>query len=48
VIGVLAVVYASGASLYEAIEVSNISAGIVIREVGTAAVSPKEVLAELK
>ena len=48
VIGVLAAVYASGASLYEAIEVSNISAGIVIREVGTAAVSPKEVLAELK
>ncbi len=48
VIGVLAVVYASGASLYEAIEISNISAGIVIREVGTAAVSPKEVLAELK
>ncbi len=47
VVGVLAAAYSAGASLYESIELSNISAGIVIREVGTAAVTVDEILKEI-
>jgi D-beta-D-heptose 7-phosphate kinase/D-beta-D-heptose 1-phosphate adenosyltransferase len=44
VISVLAAGIASGASLYDAIELANTAAGIVIRELGTAAVSPEELI----
>ena len=42
VIGVLAAALAAGATLHEAIELANAAAGIVIRELGTAAVKPEE------
>jgi len=42
VISVLAAGLAAGASIQEAIELANAAAGIVIRELGTAAVRPEE------
>ncbi len=42
VISVLAGAIAAGATLYEAIALANAAAGIVIRELGTAAVTPAE------
>jgi rfaE bifunctional protein kinase chain/domain len=45
VISVLAAAIGAGASLYDAIELANAAAGIVVRELGTAAVTPKELLA---
>lgn len=45
VISVLAASLAAGASLWEAIETANVAAGIVIRELGTAAVTPEELIA---
>jgi rfaE bifunctional protein kinase chain/domain len=45
VIGVLAAGLAAGASLSEAIELANAAAGIVVRELGTAAVTPEELAA---
>lgn len=48
VIGVLAAALAAGASIYDAIEMANAAAGVVIREIGTAAVTPEELLAAFK
>ena len=42
VIGVLAAGLAAGATIRESIELANAAAGIVIRELGTAAVKPEE------
>ena len=42
VISVLAAGLAAGASLYDSIELANAAAGIVVREIGTAAVTPEE------
>jgi len=42
VIGVIAAAVAAGAGLRDAIELANAAAGIVIRELGTAAASPEE------
>jgi rfaE bifunctional protein kinase chain/domain len=42
VISVLAAGLAAGGSIHEAIELANAAAGIVIRELGTAAVTPEE------
>jgi len=42
VISVLAAGLAAGATLHEAITLANAAAGIVIRELGTAAVAPGE------
>ena len=42
VIGVFAAGLAAGASLHESIELANAAAGIVVRELGTAAVGPEE------
>ena len=42
VISVLAAGLAAGATIHEAIELANAAAGIVIRELGTAAVRPEE------
>jgi D-beta-D-heptose 7-phosphate kinase/D-beta-D-heptose 1-phosphate adenosyltransferase len=44
VIGVLAAGIAAGASLHESIELANAAAGVVVRELGTAAASPKELI----
>ena len=46
VIGVLAAGLAAGATIQEAIELANAAAGIVIRELGTAAVKPEELEAD--
>jgi D-beta-D-heptose 7-phosphate kinase/D-beta-D-heptose 1-phosphate adenosyltransferase len=45
VVGVVALAVAAGASLVEAAELSNHAASLVIREVGTAVVTPEELLA---
>lgn len=45
VISVLAAGLAAGASIYESIELANAAAGIVVRELGTATVTRKELLA---
>ena len=45
VISVLAAALAAGASLWEAIETANVAAGIVVRELGTAVVTPEELIA---
>ena len=42
VISVLAAGLAAGASLYDSIELANAAAGIVVREIGTAVVTPEE------
>lgn len=42
VIGVLAAGLSAGATIYESIELANAAAGIVVRELGTAAVTPEE------
>ena len=42
VIGVVAAALAGGASLEEAIELANVAAGLVIRELGTASVRPED------
>lgn len=42
VISVLAAGLAAGASLYDSIELANAAAGIVVREIGTASVTPEE------
>ena len=42
VISVLAAGLAAGASIYDSIELANAAAGIVVREIGTAAVTPEE------
>ena len=42
VIGVLAAAVAAGARLHEAVELANAAAGIVVRELGTAAAGPDE------
>jgi rfaE bifunctional protein kinase chain/domain len=44
VISLLAAALAAGASMYQAIELANAAAGIVIRELGTAVVSSKEII----
>jgi len=44
VISLLAAALAAGASIYQAIELANAAAGIVIRELGTAVVSPEEII----
>ena len=46
VISVLAASLAAGAGVYEAIELANAAAGMVIRELGTAAVKPEELEAQ--
>ena len=48
VISVLAAALGAGASLYDAIELANAAAGIVVRELGTAAVTANELLAAFK
>ncbi|MCL4798115.1 MAG: D-glycero-beta-D-manno-heptose-7-phosphate kinase [Burkholderiales bacterium] len=48
VIGTLAVMLASGASLAEAMRVANHAAGIVVGKLGTAVVQPEELRAELE
>ncbi|MBD3179271.1 MAG: D-glycero-beta-D-manno-heptose-7-phosphate kinase, partial [Candidatus Latescibacteria bacterium] len=47
VISVLAAALAVGADLEEAVELANIAAGIVVRELGTAAVNVKELFASI-
>ncbi|RKZ07582.1 D-glycero-beta-D-manno-heptose-7-phosphate kinase [bacterium] len=47
VVGVVALATAAGIPLYEAIELANISAGVVVREVGTAAVTVDEIVRSL-
>jgi len=47
VISVLAAGLAVGAQLEEAVELANIAAGIVVRELGTAAVTVKELVASI-
>ncbi len=42
VISVLAAGLAAGASLHDSIELANAAAGLVVREIGTAAVTPRE------
>ena len=44
VISVLAAALAAGATVHQAIELANAAAGIVIRELGTAVVSPEEII----
>lgn len=44
VISLLAAALAAGASIYEAIELANAAAGIVIRELGTAAVNAEDLI----
>jgi D-beta-D-heptose 7-phosphate kinase/D-beta-D-heptose 1-phosphate adenosyltransferase len=44
VISLLAAALAAGASMYQAIELANAAAGIVIRELGTAVVSSREII----
>lgn len=44
VISLLAAALAAGASIYQAIELANAAAGIVIRELGTAVVSSQEII----
>jgi len=48
VISVLAAGLAAGGTIHEAIELANAAAGIVIRELGTAAVTPEELAAAFK
>jgi rfaE bifunctional protein kinase chain/domain len=48
VIGTLAVMLASGASMAEAVRIANHAAGIVVGKLGTAVVHPDELLAELQ
>lgn len=48
VISVLAAAVGAGASIYDAIELANAAAGIVVRELGTAAVTANELLAAFK
>jgi D-beta-D-heptose 7-phosphate kinase/D-beta-D-heptose 1-phosphate adenosyltransferase len=48
VLATLALAYVAGASLREAVILANHAAGIVVGKVGTAAVSPAELLAELR
>ena len=47
VIATLAVALAAGASLLQAAELSNITAGLVVEEVGTTAVSREKLLKAL-
>jgi len=47
VISVLAAALAVGAELEDAVELANIAAGIVVRELGTAAVTVKELVASI-
>ena len=42
VISVLAAGLAAGASLHDSIELANVAAGIVVREIGTAAATTEE------
>jgi len=44
VIGLLAAALAAGASMHQSIELANAAAGIVIRELGTAVVTPEEII----
>ncbi len=44
VISLLAAALAAGASLHQSIELANAAAGIVIRELGTAVVTPEEII----
>jgi rfaE bifunctional protein kinase chain/domain len=44
VISLLAAALAAGASMHQSIELANAAAGIVIRELGTAVVSPEEII----
>lgn len=44
VISLLAAALAAGTTVYQAIELANAAAGIVIRELGTAVVSPEEII----
>ena len=44
VISLLAAALAAGASIHQAIELANVAAGIVIRELGTAVVSSEEII----
>ena len=44
VISVLAAALAAGASIYQAIELANAAAGIVVRELGTAAVTAEDLI----
>jgi D-beta-D-heptose 7-phosphate kinase/D-beta-D-heptose 1-phosphate adenosyltransferase len=46
VISVLAAALAAGAEIFDAIELANAAAGIVVRELGTASVNPDELRAE--
>ncbi len=48
VISVLSAAVGAGASIYDAIELANAAAGIVVRELGTAAVTADELLAAFK
>jgi rfaE bifunctional protein kinase chain/domain len=48
VIGVFAAGLAAGASIHEAIELANAAAGIVVREIGTAAVRADELVAAFR
>ena len=47
VIAVLTAFYLAGATWEEACEIANVSAGIVVGELGTASVTPEEILEEL-
>ncbi len=47
VIAVLTAFYLAGASWEEACEIANVSAGIVVGELGTASVTPEEILEEM-
>jgi rfaE bifunctional protein kinase chain/domain len=47
VISVLCVALAAGAQMLDAVKLANIAAGIVVGKVGTAAVTPTELLAEI-
>jgi len=47
VIAVLALAYASGASMREAAELANLAAGLVVLKFGTAVISSQELLEAL-
>jgi D-beta-D-heptose 7-phosphate kinase/D-beta-D-heptose 1-phosphate adenosyltransferase len=48
VISLLAAALAAGTTVHQAIELANAAAGIVIRELGTAVVSPEEIIEAFK
>jgi rfaE bifunctional protein kinase chain/domain len=48
VLAVLALAVAAGASLPEAVVIANIAAGVVVRKLGTASVTPPELLGALR